>query len=285
MTTVGILAIAFGRYTVFWKELYESCEKYFLPGYKKEYYLFTDDVNVVYHDKDNVHIVYHEKMGWPYDTMMRFDLFLSQKEKLSKLDYLYFLNINLVCKKPVGEEIIPDESHDGIMVCSHPGFYNKTPKEFTYDRNPESTAYIPEGEGYHYAPGGFNGGTSKDFLKLCEVCSKNVHTDLDKGIIALWHDESHLNKYILDKHPLIMPINYMYPVGVKWLKEKVYSKDIKIALRDKTRYGGHYWLRSEIDIKSTLLNRLKYRLLSNFAPSHDARVKYREIKNKLYFGM
>ena len=37
---IGILVIALGRYTEFWPELYTSCEKYFLPNYQKEYYIF-----------------------------------------------------------------------------------------------------------------------------------------------------------------------------------------------------------------------------------------------------
>ena len=282
---VGILVIALGRYTEFWAELFTSCEKYFLPNFQKEYYIFTDSENLKYKNRNNVHQIYQKKLGWPFDTMMRFDMFLSQKAELQKLDYLYFLNINLVCRKVVGEEILPTEINDGLMVCSHPGYYNRPRQLFPYDNNPNSTAYIPPNHGTHYAPGGFNGGTSKAFLELAEICSKNVHIDLSKNIIATWHDESHLNKYILDKKPLIMPINYMYPKAAKWLaKDNIYDKNIKMELREKVNYGGHYYLRGLTDIKNTKFNKLKYKLLRKLSSSKEEYDKYTQILKMLYFG-
>ena len=280
---IGILVIALGRYEAFWPELYKSCEKYFLPNWEKEYYVFTDSDNLKYRNKKNVHKIYQQKMGWPYDSMMRFEMFYRRKPMLEKCDYLYFLNINLICKKEIGEEIIPTEKNDYLMVCSHSGYYNKHINTFPYDRNPQSTAFIPYGEGKHYAPGGFNGGRSAEFIKFCEISAKNVKIDMKNKVIALWHDESHLNKYILDKKPLIMPINYMYPKNVKWLKESHYSKDIKMELRDKVHYGGHYYLRGAINIKNTTLNKLKYHILKFFALSDKKRDEYELMLTRLYY--
>ena len=42
MTRVGIILIATGRYISFFEPVYQSYEKYFLPKYKKNYFLFTD---------------------------------------------------------------------------------------------------------------------------------------------------------------------------------------------------------------------------------------------------
>ena len=42
MTRVGIILIATGRYISFFDPVYKSYEKYFLPGYKKNYFLLTD---------------------------------------------------------------------------------------------------------------------------------------------------------------------------------------------------------------------------------------------------
>lgn len=280
---VGILVIALGRYEAFWPELYKSCEKYFLPNWKKEYFVFTDSKKLKFNDKENVHSIYQKKLGWPYDSMMRFEMFYRRKPMLEKCDYLYFLNINLICKKQIGEEIIPTAANDWFMVCTHSGYYNKSVENFPYDRNQNCTAFIPYGEGKHYAPGGFNGGRSLEFLSFCETCAKNVRIDLKNKIIALWHDESHLNKYILDKNPLIMPINYMYPKNVKWLKETVYSKDIKMELRDKVHYGGHYYLRGAIDIKNTLFNKIKYHILRIFAFTQEKKDEYDLMLSRLYY--
>ena len=275
---IGVLVIALGRYDVFWEKLYKSSEKYFLPGYEKHYYIFTDSKNLKYKDKENVHVIPHKKMGWPYDSMLRYNLFISQWKVLSQMDYLYFMNINMVFREIVGDEVLPQKRNNGLMVLTHFGFarHNANPDTYSYDRNPKSTAYIPYGQGNVYAPGGFNGGTSKAFLKLSFECDKMIRQDLKNKIIAKWQDESYLNKYILDKNPLILPPYYMWPMD-EYYQNSVYVKRAKTLLRDKKNYGGKWWLRGSTDIKSTPFSRLKYLILSNIALSPEKRAKYRDI--------
>jgi len=43
---VGIVTIATGKYDIFIDGLVESCDKYFLPGLEKKYFVFTDSVNI-----------------------------------------------------------------------------------------------------------------------------------------------------------------------------------------------------------------------------------------------
>ena len=156
---IAILYICTGKYTIFWKDFYKSSQKYFLKKHNKTYFVFTDSKHINYEYKKNVKKNFQKKLGWPFDTLMRFDMFLSQKEELKNFDYLFFCNANLLFKKEVKEEILPDKyAHGGIVVAQHPGYYNKINDEFPYDRNPLSTAYIPMGEGNVLCAGGFNGG-------------------------------------------------------------------------------------------------------------------------------
>jgi histo-blood group ABO system transferase len=63
-----------------------------------------------------------------------------------------------------------------------------------------------------YFAGGFNGGSSIEFLKMCDKISTNIEKDLQNGYIAIWHDESHLNRYFLDNPPTkILDPGYCYP--------------------------------------------------------------------------
>lgn len=247
---IACLYIATGRYTVFWKDFYLSAEKYFITEAQKDYFLFTDNETVDFENNDNVFKIYQKKLGWPYDTMMRFDIFLTQKDKLQNYDYIFFFNANLELLQPVTAEVLPAAMSDGLVVCQHPGFYNKTNKDFTYERNPDSAAFIPQGAGYCYVAGGLNGGTAAAYLRLCQECSNMVHRDLDNGIVPLWHDESILNKYILDKKPLILDCRYLYPEGKNL---RPFKRDIKILIRDKSnpKYGGHAYLRGDSDVKIT----------------------------------
>jgi hypothetical protein len=247
---VAVLYIATRRYTVFWKELYQSAEKFFLPHYNKDYFVFTDNEHIDFEENHNILKVFQNKLGWPYDTLMRFDIFLKQENLLKSYDYIFFLNANLLFVDEVNEEILPEnEIYQGLTVCLHPGFYKKEPDNFTYDRNPLSQTCIPFGQGKYYVAGGFNGGKAKDFLELCHQCKHMIQADLENNIIPLWHDESAINKYILDKTPLILDPSYLYPEGWK-LKD---IKKAKIIIRDKSNpiYGGHDWLRGLTDIPIT----------------------------------
>ena len=133
--------------------------------------------------------------------------------------------------------------YEGLIVAHQPFLYNLGYDSYTYERNPKSTAYIPYGEGKYYVMGALNGGISNIYLKMCEELSRNIQIDLKNNIIALWHDESHLNKYIVDKNFLIMECNYLYPEGFI-LPE--YMDNIKILMLEKenAKWGGRKYLRN-----------------------------------------
>ena len=83
MCKLGILYICTGKYDIFWEDFYKSCEKYFLPGYEKYYYVFTD-AKEIYAEGENSRItkIYQENLGWPYNTLKRFSMFKGIEDKL-----------------------------------------------------------------------------------------------------------------------------------------------------------------------------------------------------------
>ena len=244
---IGILYICTGKYTVFWDGFYVSAEKYLLPDYEKHYFVFTDgEINC--YDNPLVHTLYQEKLGWPFDTLYRFHIFLKAEQLLKEMDYLYFFNSNLIFKQIVGKEILPDKKQE-VVVTLHPGFYNKKRVKFTYEENKKSTAYISAKEGKYYIAGGLNGGSVDVFLDMAKTLKDNIDADYRNGIVARWHDESHINHYIIDKDIKILSPAYLYPEG------KILPFEARILILDKNLFGGHDFLRqcsnqTEISIKS-----------------------------------
>lgn len=231
---INILTICTGKYISFFDGFYTSCEKYFLPNYKKNYFVFTDGDLV---ERENVNKIYQSKLGWPYDTMMRFKMFNQIKDQL-KGQYTYFFNINMFFIDFVNEEVIPGKDNDYLMGVDHPGFYDKSIIEFPYERNPYSNFGISFGQGMKYYQGCFNGGKTDVFMEMSAILENKIDDDLSKGIIPIWHDESALNWYYSSKSPLIVSPSYAYPESWSIQIEK------KIVQLDKSKYGGHNYLRN-----------------------------------------
>lgn len=234
---IGILYICTGKYHIFWKDFFISAEKNFFPTEEKTYYVFTDAEEIYAEENHNVKKIYQKNLGWPYNTLMRFHVFLQIETELNKCDYLFFVNANTIITGTIGTDILPGIENDGLVATLHPMYYNVPIDKSTLERNPKSEAYISYGTGKHYFMGAFYGGSSDAFLKMTHILKEKTDLDLANNIIALWWDESHLNHYLLDKNPLILDPGYCYPQDLPVPFEK------KVYILDKNRYGGHYFMR------------------------------------------
>jgi len=190
---IGILFIGTGNYINYFSNYYDNCEKYFLPNSNKTYFCFTN-ADFEGEVPSNIKVVYTQHESWPNPTLKRFHTILNEKESYSELDYLIYLDADML----VNEEIVEDEilfDSDFIGV-HHPGFYKKK-QVMPYERKKTSEAYV-DIQGEIYWQGCFWGGKVNAIIELCETLSRRVDKDLEKGIIAEWWDESHLNKFYLE---------------------------------------------------------------------------------------
>lgn len=227
---IAILYICIGKYIEFLDLFYKSCEKFFLPNIDKHYFLFTNIDNFVPNEKQS--IIYQDDMGWPGNTLFRFKFFQKCKSELQQYDYIFFFNGNTQFLQTISpEEIIPSKEESYLTGLSWSNIY-KDKLLFPYDRNPLSKAYIPIGEGDYYYQGGLIGGRSQEFLILLDKLSKNIDNDFSKGIIAVNHDESHLNHFFLHKNIKVLNAQYGRP------EEHATPTNPKIIFRDKNKVLG-----------------------------------------------
>ena len=189
-----ILTIATNKYIQFVERLYDNIEENFLNGHDIQGLLFTEhDVET----SDNIKVSQIEHEDWPMPTLKRYNYFIKEKEFISQFDYCYYFDVDMGIVGTVGDEVLGD-----LVATMHPyqSFYPK--EQRTYDRNPQSHAYVPQGkEGELYYAGGFNGGSTEKFLEMSKVIAERVTDDLQRGVIALWHDESQMNRYLIDNPP------------------------------------------------------------------------------------
>ncbi len=215
MKKTALLYIATGEYFLFWEDYFHSCEKYLLKNHEKHYYVFTDCENIYGEQEcDRIHKIRIDAMPWPLITLLRFHIFLRVEHELERFDYLYFMNANLQCVDEISEEQIVPINEEELVVAQHPGFYkNESRFVASYDRNPKSTAYVPYNAKGDAVIGALIGGTAEGFLKMSRELRKNIDIDLQNRVIAQWHDESHLNHYIIlhkGAYKLLSPA-YCYP--------------------------------------------------------------------------
>lgn len=198
---VGLLVVATGKYIQFVKPLLDSARTYFCPNHDVTYFIFTDGV---YQSEPDVVLLPQNKLGWPYDTLMRCAMYDKYSSELVSMDYLFACDADMRFVDCVGDEILSPR-----VATQHPGYVGQ---RGTYETRPISRACIYAHEGQHYFAGGFHGGSAQEFLKLAHTMHENIKIDMSKGFIAVWHDESHLNRYFVDNPPTaILSPSYCYP--------------------------------------------------------------------------
>lgn len=160
---------------------------------------------------------------------MRFDIFSKIQEQLKIYDYIFFFNANMLCVKTITEEeFLP--INEELLVVRHPGYINYPKLLLPYERNKKSTAYVKWGHEQQYFMGSLNGGRAEAYVRLINCLQKEIQKDLERNVIAKWHDESQLNKYALErKNVKVLSPAYAYPENWK------ISYEPKILIRDKDK--------------------------------------------------
>ena len=225
---VAIVFIGTNKYIDFLPRYYENIEKYFLPNSEKTILAFTDgELNET---PDNVRVYHQEHLAWPYITLKRFEIINKARQDIEKHDWLVFLDADTLVVDTVTEE-------DFLHRCC-----NKTPEEIplfgvhhpchflqltgrahmpphdkppgAYEQNPGSEAYVDmDDEDFHfgavpYFQGCFWGGKVPEVCAMIDELEARVNRDLERDVVAVWHDESHLNKYYLENE---FKVNVFHP--------------------------------------------------------------------------
>ena len=185
--------IATGKYIDFLDALVESANRNFFPDDDIFFILHTDHTDIKYPENFIINRIDFEP--WPNPTLKRFHYFLMKEKEISGCDFSFYVDVDSLFVNLIDIDL---EKIEGIIPTLHPGYYGKVG---TPERNPNSTAYLPPEARNNYICGGFFGGNSKSFLSMCNTIRENIDTDLRNGIIARWHDESHLNHYLFHNPP------------------------------------------------------------------------------------
>lgn len=200
---ICILTVATNKYIQFVERLLDDVEKYFLNGHEIECLLFTDqDVET----SENIKVSQIGHKPWPEPALKKYNYINSESKYLKDFDYIYLFDADVGIVDTVGEEVLQD-----LVGVLHPYKILEQKQVYPYEKRKESTAYIPDDMHDKYYAAAFVGGKSSTFLKMAKTISERVLEDEKNGIIAKWHDESHLNKYFNENPPTNLSPSYMFP--------------------------------------------------------------------------
>lgn len=185
---IGVVCVVWGETYERWaKELYASGKGRFRPGHVNFYAL-------------------PGRAGWPAATLYRYHVLLERQEEI-RGDWLFLLDADMRFEGQIGPEILGD-----LVAVEHPGYAGGIAAELPYEYRPESVARVRPREGTTYFAGGLVGGERGRFLDLAGRIVAAIDEDDRRGVVARWHDESHLNRQLIDDPPsTVLSPSYCFP--------------------------------------------------------------------------
>ena len=211
---LAVIFIGTGRYLDFLPTWYESCQEYLATNSQKTYFVFTDgELSEIPKD---ITFVKEEHLPWPYITLLRFKSILKIKEKLKDFDYVLFLDADMrVVDEVTEKELFTDKKYIGVHhPCHFLGMppHNNPPGAF--ENNPHSRACIvKENDTSVYFQGCVWGGRVPYVIEMMEELADRTDDDLSRDVVAVWHDESQMNKFYSERREDVHVLGpeYAYP--------------------------------------------------------------------------
>ncbi|KAF1391839.1 hypothetical protein PFLUV_G00046230 [Perca fluviatilis] len=222
---VALTVFAVGRYLdAYLKNFLNSSEHHFMLGLPVTYYVFTDvpekvpDIKL--RPQRSIKVIKVEKSSrWQDISMMRMKTIsdVIESDIRHHCTHVFCFDVDQVFTGRFGSEALGDS-----VALLHAHYYHLPQKLFTYDRNPKSKAYMQTGDFYYHAA--IFGGSWKSVKALTEACYQSILEDKQNNVEALWHDESHLNKYLwLHKPSKVLSPEYCWDTSIG------YRSDIRVT--------------------------------------------------------
>lgn len=219
---ITVLNIATNVYLEYWKNLVTSADEVTTKSENISFWLFTDrpdEAKIFANDLENIQISIFEipSLGWPDATILRYKI-LVEHISGQKNDIFVYLDADMLLEKNPWQIIRDKMDSTDICLVEHPGYWrpNGWKRFFMYlnfpliflsdikslikygglgqwEQRKSSMAFVPRRSRKKYFCGGIWFGRTNSIKNLMIQLSKEVEIDRNRGITAIWHDESHLN--------------------------------------------------------------------------------------------
>ncbi|XP_040142483.1 globoside alpha-1,3-N-acetylgalactosaminyltransferase 1 isoform X6 [Ictidomys tridecemlineatus] len=238
--TIGVTVFAVGKYTLFVQHFLDSAEEFFMRGYRVHYYIFTHDPAAIPRVPLGAGrllsiIPVRRHSHWEEISTRRMETISLHIAKRAhrEVDYLFCLDVDMVFRNLWGPETLGE-----LVAAIHPGYFTASRQQFPYERRRASTAFVADSEGDFYYGGAVFGGRVASVYEFTRVCHMAILTDKANGIMAIWQEESHLNRHFISHKPSkVLSPEYL------WDDRKPQPPSLKL-IRFSTVNKDTSWLRS-----------------------------------------
>ena len=199
---VAITFIGTNKYLDFLPQYYENIEKYFLPNTEKVILAFTDgELGDV---PNNLKVYPQEHLEWPYITLKRFEIINKARDVIEECDWLVFIDADALVVDNISEYEFFDFTKPLFGVhhpCHALGMHPHTEAPGAYEQNPKCEAYVDVSKSLPpvYWQGCLWGGKVPEVCAMIDELEARVNRDLENDIVAVWHDETQINRYFLER--------------------------------------------------------------------------------------
>jgi len=257
------MSVATNIYFEYWKKMVQSADEISAESDQITFFVFTEHVQKIEafsRTLQNVKVKGYEVVPfrWPDATLLRYQIF-SEKYPSLDADVLMHLDADMIFASNPWENVRRLVANNQICLVQHPGFwrskgvsrvifYLRHPltayKDLrimirmggigAWETRPQSAAFVPRESRNQYFCGGTWFGPRRDIGEMLERLSLQVSEDRNNGMIAKWHDESHLNKWANENSHMVSSPELCFDETYPQLK-KLKPSIIAVRKKEKTR--------------------------------------------------
>lgn len=229
LKTVRFVTVATGIYRTYWKSLVESfsqVKKSVPRHFKVSFAVLTDDADEILSfasqrpDLD-ITVLDFMETSWPEATILRYEGYSRHKSLiLQDIDYVIHIDADMILKSWPDAKLWEELEQKDLLLVRHPGYFRSerafirtiakvfgatVPSDAVrmqsfgaigdWETNVNSSAFTPLNQRKYYFCGGVWFAKASMFDDFVETISNQVRLDSQNGVVAKWHDESHLNSW------------------------------------------------------------------------------------------